>query len=234
MEILNVCSMSARTPAYCFSRKCLCFCFSRSLKSIKRAMRKVQTIVFFSKYHQNDFLYGAKIPRREALAGDNLALPLIFILWKICPVDHLKAQKNWGCWGSFLTLCNFVFSSSISNLFLWIFFLSKGIRRAQICLTVQQILGNFIKRRDQSCSKDLYVLCRKTVRSGIELRIWACVNFQLCHDLSPPGNLSHGVFFSVDPFFRRRRPVNITGVVSGKPRLHYIKTVKLLLTHLFK
>ena len=80
MEILNVCSMSVRTPAYCFSRKCLCFRFSRSLKSIKRAMRKVQTIVFFSKYHQNDFLYGAKIPRREALAGDNLALPLIFIL----------------------------------------------------------------------------------------------------------------------------------------------------------
>ena len=93
MEILNVCSMSARTPAYCFSRKCLCFCFSRSLKAIKRAMRKVQTIVFFSKYHQNDFLYGAKIPRREALAGDNLALPLIFILWKICPADHLKAKK---------------------------------------------------------------------------------------------------------------------------------------------
>ena len=58
----------------------VCFRFSRSLKSIKRAMRKVQTIVFFSKYHQNDFLYGAKIPRREALAGDNLALPLIFIL----------------------------------------------------------------------------------------------------------------------------------------------------------
>ena len=226
MEILNVCSMSARTPAYCFSRKCLCFRFSRSLKSIKRAMRKVQTIVFFSKYHQNDFLYGAKIPRREALAGDNLALPLIFILWKICPTDHLKAKKNWGCWGSFLALCNFVFSSSISNLVLWIFFfLSKGIRRAQICLTVQQILGNFIKRRDQSCSKDLYVLCRKTVRSGIELRIWTCVNFQLCHDLSPLGNLSHGVFFSVDPFFRRRRPVNITGAVSGKPRLHYIKTV---------
>ena len=125
MEILNVCSMSTRTPAYCFSRKCLCFRFSRSLKSIKRAMRKVQTIVFFSKYHQNDFLYGAKIPRREALAGDNLALPLIFILWKICPVDHLKAQKNWGCWGSFLALCNFVFSSSISNLVLWIFFYQK-------------------------------------------------------------------------------------------------------------
>ena len=56
------------------------YVFAWSLKFIKRAMRKVQTIVFFSKYHQNDFLYGAKIPRREALAGDNLALPLIFIL----------------------------------------------------------------------------------------------------------------------------------------------------------
>ena len=42
---------------------------------------------------------------------------------------------------------------------------------------------------------------------------------------SPFGNLSHGVFSSVDLFFRRRRPMNITGVVSGNPRLHHIKTV---------
>ena len=60
------------------------------------------------------------------------------------------------------------------------FFLSKGIRRAQICLTVQQILGNFIKRRDQSCSKDLYVLCRKTVCSGIELRSIGIERDQSC------------------------------------------------------
>ena len=196
-------------------------------------MRKVQTIVFFSKYHQNDFLYGAKIPRREVLAGDNLALPLIFILWKICLADLLKDKKI-GLLRQFPRCLQFCVFFLYLKFGLMNFFLSKGIRRAQICLTVQQILGNFIKRRDQSCSKDLYVLCRKTVRSGIELRIWACVNFQLCHDLSPLGNLSHGVFFSVDPFFRRRRPVNITGAVSGKPRLHYIKTVKLLLTHLFK
>ena len=41
-------------------------------------MSKVRTIVCCSKYYQNDFLYLAKALQREALAGDNLALPLIF------------------------------------------------------------------------------------------------------------------------------------------------------------
>ena len=41
--------------------------------------------------------------------------------------------------------------------------------------------------------------------------------------LSPFGNLSHSVFFSVDLSIRRRRPMNITGAVAGKPRIHHIK-----------
>ena len=146
-------------------------------------------------------------------------LSLLFSFCENLSCRLFKSQNNWGCRGSFLVPCNFVFFFLYLKFGLMIFFLSKGIRRAQICLTVQQILGNSTKRRDQSYSKDLYILCRKTVRSGIELRIWACVNFQICHDLSPLGNLSHGVFFSVDLFFRRRRPVNITGAVSGKPKI---------------
>ena len=42
-------------------------------------------------------------------------------------------------------------------------------------------------------------------------------------NLSPFGNLSHRVFFSVDLFFRCRRPINITGGVAGNPWFHSIE-----------
>ena len=90
-------------------------------------MSKVRTIVCCSKYYQNDYRYQAKAPQREALASDNLALPLIFfnflggsskvfIICENCPADHLKAENNRGLKGSFIIIFNFVFSSSISNL----------------------------------------------------------------------------------------------------------------------
>ena len=47
----------------------------------------------------------------------------------------------------------------------------------------------------------------------------------LSRHVSPFGNLSHGVFFSVDLFSGRRRPMNITGAVAGSPLFHFIKTV---------
>ena len=89
---------------------------------------------------------------------------------KICPADYLKAKKL-GLQRQFPRSLQFCVFLPLSQIWSYDFFLSKGIRRAQICLTVQQILGNSTKRRDQSYSKDLYILCRKTVRSGIELRI---------------------------------------------------------------
>ena len=61
-----------------FSRIFLCFHLSRSLKAIKGAMNMAQNSVCCSKYYQNDFRYQPKAARREALASDNLALPLIF------------------------------------------------------------------------------------------------------------------------------------------------------------
>ena len=38
-------------------------------------------------------------------------------------------------------------------------------------------------------------------------------------NLSPFNNPSHDVFFSVDRFFKRRRPINIRGAVTGNLRL---------------
>ena len=67
---------------------------------------------------------------------------------------------------------------------------------------------------------------------------WAACDLSMrkLSNLSPFGNLSHGVFSSVDLFFRGRGPINITGAVFGNPRFHSIKTVlrQTVLTHLFR
>ena len=93
------------------------------------------------------------------------------------------------------------------------------------------------RKRDKSCSKYPYFLCHKTSRNGIEPRqdlYLRCVNIRICRDLSPLGNLSQGVFFSVDLFFRRRAPINITGKIAGNPRIHHTKTFQLFFNKLFQ
>ena len=72
-------------------------------------------------------------------------------------------------------------------------------------------------------SKDPYFLCRKTLRNGIEIRQDRYLSMRRLSNLLPFGNLSHGVFFSVEFFSRRRRPLNITSAVAGNPIFHRIK-----------
>ena len=84
----------------------------------------------------------------------------------------------------------------------------------------------FYRRKcDKSRSKDPYFLCRETFRNGIELRLDLYLSLRKLSNLSPIGNLSHGVFFPVDLFIRRRRPMIITGVVDRSPRFHHIHIV---------
>ena len=95
-------------------------------KSHQKAMSKVRTIVCCSNFYQNDFRYEAKARRTEALAKDNSALQFastksfeMFTICEICPADHLKVgEKGLQIKGSFLAICNFVLSFSISNLVL--------------------------------------------------------------------------------------------------------------------
>ena len=65
------------------------------IESHQKAMSKARTIVYCSKYYQNDFPYEARAPRREALASDNSALQFasmkyfkMFTICEICPADH--------------------------------------------------------------------------------------------------------------------------------------------------
>ena len=92
-------------------------------------------MIFVTKRRQSSFAF-------EFLQFALVKSLKIFTVCEICPVDHLKAAKNRGYKGSFLAICNFVFSSSISNLVIMNFFYQQALGRAQICLTVQQILGN--------------------------------------------------------------------------------------------
>ena len=101
-------------------------------------------------------------------------------------------------------------------------FCQQALERAQMFKGPAN-LGKFHRRkRDKSYSKDPYFLCRKTLINGIGLR---CLSTRRLSNLAPFGNLSHGVFFSFNLFFRCKRPMNIKRVVAGNPRFHHIKTV---------
>ena len=173
-------------------------------KSYEKATSKVRTIVCCCKYYQNDLRYQAKALRRGPLASDGLALPLIFydsLRWNISkflqfftiyenfPADHLKAEKNSGSKGSFLAICNFVSSSSISNVVLWTFS-STGTQKGKNMYSSPAIL----RKRDNSYSKDL---CRKTLRNGIELCQDRYLSMRSLSNLSPLRKFS---FYSLKPF----------------------------------
>ena len=148
------CSMLRHASAKWVLKRFWCFHFWRSLKVIKRQQARFG-LLFADVI---EMIFVIKLRLHEGRCS-----PVIIwlCLWfsSICfsetsqnfcnlwnrPADHLKAEKNRGYKGSFLTICNFIFSSSISNLILWIFFNQKALEKAQISLTVQQILGDSTK-----------------------------------------------------------------------------------------
>ena len=69
-----------------------------------------------------------------------------------------------------------------------------------------------------------FIIYRKALRNGIDLRQYWYLSMRRPSNLSPFGNLSHGVFFRVDLYFGRRRFMNIMGAVAGNSRLHHLKT----------
>ena len=55
-----------------------------------------------------------------------------------------------------------------------------------------------LRKRDKSHLKDPYFLCLKTLRNGMNFRQDRYPSLHRISNLSPFGNLSHGVSFSVD------------------------------------
>ena len=120
-------------------------------KSHQKAMSKVQTIVCCSNFYQNDFRYEAKAPRTEALANDNSALQFasmksfeMFTICEICPADHLKVGEK-GLKRQFPRYLQFfVIFLHLKFAFPMNCFYQQALGKAQICLMVQQIVGNSI------------------------------------------------------------------------------------------
>ena len=140
-----------------FSKKILCFRFSSSLKAIKRRWARFE--ISFTVVNINKMIFILKLrfyERRLSSEIINLALPLIFLSllqWNLSKCSQFvkfvlpiifESQKDKGCRGSFLAICNFVFCSSISNLVLWIF-LSTGTKKGTKFNGPANFLGNSTK-----------------------------------------------------------------------------------------
>ena len=102
--------------------------------------------------------------------------------------------------GSFLAICCFVFSSSISNWVLWIFFCQQALRRTQICLTVQQILGNSTEENAINFTRKIsyFFVAKHYVMEWnfVKIGIWACAHFRIA-----PWIFIWHVLFGIANFF---------------------------------
>ena len=101
--------------------------------------------------------------------------------------------------GSFLAICNFVFSSFISNWVLWIF-LSTGTRKDTNMLNGPANLRKFHRRkRDKFYSKDpLSFVAKHYVMEWnfVKIGIWACAHFRIA-----PWIFIWHVLFGIANFF---------------------------------
>ena len=86
-------------------------------------------------------------------------------LWKLS-CWSIISQKNRGYQHSFLAFCYFVFSSSISNLVLWIFWLTGTSKDTNMFNDPANL--EILPKEKKSYSKDPYFLCHKTICNGIE------------------------------------------------------------------
>ena len=128
------------------------------------------------------------------------------------------ANKPTGSWSMNWVQINIQVNDDFRNMKIHIFALrwrDEIKRSSQLRTLLKQILGtSTLETRWILLERSLFS-CRKTLRNGIELRQYRYLNMRRLKNLSPLNNLSHGIFFSVDLFFRRRRPMNITGAVVG-------------------
>ena len=132
--------MLARAPAQCFSRKFLCFRFSRSLKAIRR--QRVRFGLSFTVVNVIKMIFVFKLRLHE---GRRSPAIIWLCLWfssicfgeisqnfhsfvKIVLLVIYKPKKQ-GSQKQFSPYFQFCFFSSISNLVLWFFF-STGTRKA--------------------------------------------------------------------------------------------------------
>ena len=146
-------------------------------KSHQEAMRKVRTIVCCSKYYQNDFHYEAKAPWRE---GSPMIILLCNLLrWNLSKCSQFvklvlpiikkseKREVKKAVSSLFAILCYL----PLSQIWSYELFLSTGAREGTNMFNGPTNLWKFhLWKRDKSCPKDPYFVCRKTLWNWKELR----------------------------------------------------------------
>ena len=169
--------MLARTPSYCFCRKVLWFCFSMSLKAIKRRWARLGQS--FAAVNIIKMIFLMKLRLHEGRRSPAIILLCNLLRWNLSKCSQfvkfvLPIIKKLGKKGItkaasslFAILCHL----SISQIWSYEFFLSKGTRKGTNMFNGPTNLRKFhLRKRDKSCLKYPYFLCCKTLRNGIELR----------------------------------------------------------------
>ena len=129
----------------------------------------------------------------------------IFTIFENCPADRLKVEKKLGSQRHFFPLFSILCFLPLSQIWSYefFFFYQQALGRTNM-FNGPANLRKFDRRKsDKFYSNDPYFRCRKTLRNGIKIRQDRYLSKRGLSNLPPFGSLSHGVFFSVDLFFRR-------------------------------
>ena len=169
--------MLARTPSYCFCRKVLWFCFSRSLKAIKRrwarfgpsfAVVNIIKMIFVMKLRLHEGRCSPMIILLCNLLRWNLSKCSQFVKFVLPIIKKLeKREVTKAVSLLFAILCYL----SLSQTWSYEFFLSTHTRKGTNMFNGPTNLRKFhLWKRDKSCPRDPYFVGRKTSWNGKELR----------------------------------------------------------------
>ena len=181
--------MLARTPSYCFCGKVLWFCFSRSLKAIKRrwarfgpsfAVVNIIKMIFIMKLRLHEgrarqwwFCF--------AICFDEISQN-VHNLWNLS-CRSLKSRKKERLQRQFPRYLQFCVIFLFLKFGPMNCFYQQALGRAQICLMVQQIFWNSICGNVINLAQKIPILFvakhYEIEKNFVKICIWACVNFWL-------------------------------------------------------
>ena len=169
--------MLARTPSYCFCRKVLWFCFSRSLKAIKRRWERFG--LSFAIVNIIKMIFVMKLRLHEGRCSLMIILLCNLLRWNLSKCSQIvkfvlpiikkleKREVTKAVSSLFAILCNLC----LSQIWSCELFLSTGTRKGINMFNGPTNLRKFLQwKRDKSSPKDPYFVCRRTSWNGKELR----------------------------------------------------------------
>ena len=169
--------MLARTPSYCFCGKVLWFCFSRSLKAIKR--RWARFGLSFAVVNIIKLIFVMKLRLHVGRCSPMIILLCNLLRWNLSKCSKFvkfvlpiikkseKGEVKKAVSSLFAILCYL----PLSQIWSYELFLSTGAREGTNMFNGPTNVWKFhLWKRDKSCPKDPYFVCRKTLWNWKELR----------------------------------------------------------------